>query len=201
MVMPEFLSDLLLAWTPSPRDLMPPPRALLPMPTMDMVLATDITMARGLPMLMPTMPMVILMPMPPLLLLFPSDLPLVLTPSPRDLMPLPKELLPMPTMDTTMARGLLTLMLTTLMVILMPMLLLEFLSDLPLVLTPSPKDWTPPLRAMPHMPITDMVFMELSMVRFRGELRLLLPFYLLELFCYALTQRYSVPFRMSPDIS
>merc|ERR1711862_316107 len=133
------------------------------MPTMAMV-SLDITMARGPLTLMPSMPMAILM----LLLEFPSDLPLVLTPSPKDLMPLPKELLPMPTMalvllDITMARGLLTLMPSMPMAILM--LLLEFPSDLPLVLTPSPRYLMPPLSDMPHMPIMDMVSLDITMAR------------------------------------
>merc|ERR1711862_1001505 len=116
MVMPEFLSDLPLDWTPSPRDLMPPPRALLPMPIT--VLATalvslDITMARGLLTLMPSMPMAILM------------------------------------------------------------LLLEFPSDPPLVLTPSPRDLMPPLRDMPHTPIMDMALPDITMVRFSGRVEVI----------------------------
>merc|ERR1711862_925768 len=121
---------------------------------------------------MPSMPMAILM----LLLEFPSDLPLVLTPSPKDLMPLPKELLPMPTMamvslDITMARGLLTLMPSMPMAILM--LLLEFPSDLPLVLTPSPKDLMPLPKDMPHMPIMDMALPDITMVRFSGRVEVI----------------------------
>merc|ERR1719290_977610 len=110
------------------------------------------------------MPMAILM----LLLEFPSDLPLVLTPSPKDLMPLPKELLPMPTMamvllDITMARGLLTLMPSMPMAILM--LLLEFPSDLPLVLTPSPKDLMPLPKELLPMPTMALVSLDITMAR------------------------------------
>merc|ERR1719431_471233 len=86
-----FPSDLPLVWTPSPRDLMLPPRDMPPMPTTDTD-TTDISMERGPLRLIPTMDSDTL--------LFPSDLPLVWTPSPRDLMPLPRDLLLM-LMDTT----------------------------------------------------------------------------------------------------
>merc|ERR1711962_644962 len=75
-----FPSDLPLVWTPSPRDLTPLPRDLLLM-LMDTTDTdtTDSSTERGLLRLIPTMDSD--------MLLFPSDLPLVWTPSPRDLMP------------------------------------------------------------------------------------------------------------------
>merc|ERR1719431_2331492 len=86
-----FPSDLPLVWTPSHRDLMLPPRDMPPMPTTDTD-TTDISMERGPLRLIPTMDSDTL--------LFPSDLPLVWTPSPRDLMPPPRDMLLM-LMDTT----------------------------------------------------------------------------------------------------
>merc|ERR1712055_403416 len=76
-----------------PRDWMPPPRdmLLMLMPTSDMD-TMDSSTERDPLRLIPTMDSDTL--------LFPSDLPLVWTPSPRDLMPLPKDLLLM-LMDTT----------------------------------------------------------------------------------------------------
>merc|ERR1739840_77314 len=64
-------------------------------------------------------------------LVFPSDLPLVWTPSPRDLTQSPRELFPLP---TTMARGPLTPTTSV------ATLLLVSPSDPPPVLTPSPRD-------------------------------------------------------------
>merc|ERR1719244_671896 len=86
-----FPSDLPLVWTPSPRDLMLPPRDMPPMPTTDTD-TTDISMERG--------PLRLILTMDSDMLLFPSDLPLVWTPSPRDLMPPPRDMPPMPTTDT-----------------------------------------------------------------------------------------------------
>merc|ERR1719283_726610 len=76
-----FPSDLPLVWTPSPRDLMLPPRDMLLMLMATMDTDTDSSMERGLLRLIPitwadTME-------------FPSDPPLVWTPSPRDSMPPP----------------------------------------------------------------------------------------------------------------
>merc|ERR1711962_1754973 len=90
---PLFPSDPPLVWTPSPRDLMPLPRdmLLMLMDTTDMD-TMDSSMERDPLRLIPTMDSDTL--------LSPSDLPLVWTPSPRDLMPLPRALLLMP-MDTT----------------------------------------------------------------------------------------------------
>merc|ERR1712180_534742 len=83
-------SDPPLVWTPSPRDLMLLPRDLLLMPTSDMD-TMDSSTERDLLRLIPSMDSDTL--------LFPSDLPLVWTPSPRDLTPLPRDLLLM-LMDT-----------------------------------------------------------------------------------------------------
>merc|ERR1719347_1020192 len=90
-----FPSDLPLVLTPLPRDLMPLPRDMLLMlmdttdtDTTDSSTERDLLMLR----LIPTTDADTL--------LFPSDLPLVLTPSPRDLMPLPRDMLLM-LMDTT----------------------------------------------------------------------------------------------------
>merc|ERR1711935_681031 len=93
------------------------------------------TLARGLLMLMPTMVPILMLP---LSLSAPA---LVLTLSPRVLMLSPRELLSHTpdTMDmlvTTLARGLLMLMLTMLHIL---MLTLEFPLDPALVLTPSPR--------------------------------------------------------------
>merc|ERR1712025_845447 len=105
----------------------------------------DTTLARGLPMLMlmlPTLPMVMASLMP--MLEFPLAPALVSTPSPRDLMLPPRDMPPtldtLNIMDTTLARGLLKLMLSmlpTLMPPQSPMLMPEFPSDPALVLTPS----------------------------------------------------------------
>merc|ERR1719260_86718 len=75
-----FPSDPPLVWTPSPRGLMLPPRDmhLMLMDTTDMD-TMDSSTERDLLRLIPTMDSDTL--------LFPSDLPLVWTPSPRDLMP------------------------------------------------------------------------------------------------------------------
>merc|ERR1712098_1046169 len=100
-------SDPPLDWTPSPRDLMLLPRELLLMlmDTTDMD-TTDLSMERD-----PLTPTTLVDT-----LLFPSDLPLVLTPSPRDLMPLPRDMLLMlmdtmdtDTTDSSTERGLLML--------------------------------------------------------------------------------------------
>merc|ERR1711915_706545 len=100
-----------------------------------------------------------------MLLLFPSDLPPVLTPSPRALMPLPRAMLPMLPMEpmVTMARGLLTPTMEP-MVLDLDMLL-PFPSDLPPVLTPSPRVLMPPPRAM-----LLMLPMELMVTMARGPL-------------------------------
>merc|ERR1712098_1000010 len=124
-------------------------------------------------------------------LLFPSDLPLVLTPSPRDLMPPPRDMLlmlmdttdtdprdlmlplrdmpPSPTTDTdttdlSMERGPLMLMLTTASSDTM-----EFPSDPPLVWTPSLRDLMPPLRDMLLMLMDTMDSTELTLVKFDGK--------------------------------
>merc|ERR1719430_1874602 len=57
-----------------------------------------------------------------------------------------------------MARGLLMLMLMPTMAspMLLHMPLLEFPSDPPLGLMPSPRAWMPPLKDMPLMPTMDM---------------------------------------------
>merc|ERR1711962_1699715 len=96
-----------LVWTPSHRDLMPPPRDLLLMPTSDMD-TMDSSTERDLLRLIPTTDSD--------RRLFPSDLPLVWTPSPRDLRPLPRALLlmlmdttDMDTTDSSTERGLLML--------------------------------------------------------------------------------------------
>merc|ERR1712098_590657 len=102
-----FPSDLPLVLTPSPRDLMPPPRdmLLILMDTTDTD-TTDSFTERDLLTLITWVDT----------LLFPSDLPLVLTPSPRDLMPLPRDMLlmlmdttDMDTTDSSTERGLLML--------------------------------------------------------------------------------------------
>merc|ERR1712243_340696 len=88
-------------------------------------------------------------------LLFPSDLPLVLTPSPST---------DTDTMDLSMERGLLMLMLTTASLDTM-----EFPSDLPLVWTPSPRDLMPPLRDMLLMLMDTTDSTELTLVKFDGK--------------------------------
>merc|ERR1712112_165510 len=105
--------------------------------------------------------------------LFPLVLPLVWTPSPRDLMPLPRDMLlmllattDMDTMDSSMERGPLRLIPTTWADT------TEFPSDPPLVWTPSPRDWMPPPRAMLLMLMatsdTDSTT-ELTLVKFAGK--------------------------------
>merc|ERR1712112_578120 len=154
-------SDPPLVWTPSPRDLMLLPRELLLMlmDTTDMD-TMDSSMERDL--LTPTTLVDTL--------LFPSDLPLVLTPSPRDLMPLPRDMLLMlmdttdtDTTDLSMERDPLMLMLTTASSDTM-----EFPSDPPLVLTPSPRDLMPPPRDMLLMLMDTTDSTELTLVKFDG---------------------------------
>merc|ERR1719228_2166884 len=100
-------------------------------------------------------------------LLFPSDLPLVSTPSPRDLMPLPRDMLLMlmDTTDSSTERGLLMLRLipTT------DSDTLLFPSDLPLVWTPSPRDLMPPPRDMLLMLMDTTDSTELTLVKFDGK--------------------------------
>merc|ERR1712115_348225 len=100
-------------------------------------------------------------------LLSPSDLPLVLTPSPRDLMPLPRDMLLMlmDTMDSSTERGLLMLRLipTT------DSDTLPFPSDPPLVWTPSPRDLMPPHRDMLLMLMDTTDSTELTLVNFDGK--------------------------------
>merc|ERR1711915_58095 len=120
-----FPSAPALVLTPSPKELL--------FLMLDMLVTMATTLARGLLMLMPTMLLIpmLLMDMLPLFLLAPA---LVLTPSPRVLMlPLKDMSLTMVMLATTLARGLLMLMLTML---LMDMLLL-FPSVPAPVLTPS----------------------------------------------------------------
>merc|ERR1712115_583273 len=97
-------------------------------------------------------------------LLFPSDLPLVLTPSPRDLMPLPRDMLLMlmDTTDSSTERGLLMLRLIPTTDSDTPL----FPSDPPLVLTPSPRDLMPPLRDMLLMLMDTTDSTELTLVKF-----------------------------------
>merc|ERR1712176_865556 len=105
------------------------------------------TLARGLLMLMPTMPLTpMATPMPLLSPLAPA---LVLTQSPRDLMLLPRDMfLTMDMLVTTLARGLLTLMPTMpLTPMPMDMLLLSPLAPA-LDLTQSPRDLMPLPRDM-----------------------------------------------------
>merc|ERR1712112_714694 len=99
-------SDPPLVWTPSPRDLMLLPRELLLM-LMDITDTDTMDSSTERDLLTPTIWVDTL--------LFPSDPPLVLTPSPRDLMPPPKDMLlmlmdttDMDTMDSSMERDLLT---------------------------------------------------------------------------------------------
>merc|ERR1712126_460447 len=120
-------SDLPLVWTPSPRDLTLPPRDLLLMPTMDTD-TMDSSTERDLLRLTPSTDTDTL--------LFPSYLPLVWTPSPRDLMPLPRDMLLMlmattdtDTTDLSTERDLLMLRLIPTTDSDTPL----FLSDLPLV--------------------------------------------------------------------
>merc|ERR1712098_345496 len=155
-------SDPPLDWTPSPRDLMLLPRELLLMlmDTTDMD-TTDLSMERDL--LTPTTWADTL--------LFPSDLPLVLTPSPRDLMPLPRDMLLMlmdttdtDTTDSSTERGPLMLML-----IMASSDTMEFPSDPPLVWTPSPRDLMPPPRDMLLMLMDTTDSTELTLVKFDGK--------------------------------
>merc|ERR1712243_225954 len=102
---------------------------------------------------------------------FPSDLPLVLTPSPRDLMLPPKDTPPSPITDTdttdlSMERGPLMLMLT-----MASSDTMEFPSDPPLVWTPSPRDLMPPTRDMllMLMATSDTDSTELTLVKFAGK--------------------------------
>merc|ERR1712058_146043 len=112
--MPEFPLAPALVSTPSPRDLMLPPRDMPP--TLDTLDTMDTTLARGLLMLK-LMLMLSMLPThtPPLLLMqeFLLAPALVSTPSPRDLMLPPRDMPPsmdtLATMDTTLARGLLML--------------------------------------------------------------------------------------------
>merc|ERR1712098_1074 len=102
-------------------------------------------------------------------LLFPSDLPLVLTPSPRDLMLPLRDMPPSPTTDTdttdlSMERGPLMLMLTT-----ASSGTMEFPSDPPLVWTPSLRDLMPPPRDMLLMLMDTMDSTELTLVKFDGK--------------------------------
>merc|ERR1712112_819286 len=99
---------------------------------------------------------------------FPSDPPLVWTPSPRDLMPPPRDMLLMlmatldTDSDTSTERGPLRLIPTTWADT------TEFLSDPPLVWTPSPRDLMPPPRAMLLM-LMDTDSTELTLVKFAGK--------------------------------
>merc|ERR1712025_109039 len=156
-LMPEFLLDPALVSTPSPRDLMLPPRDMPP--TLDTLDTMDTTLARGLLMLK-LMLMLSMLPThtPPLLLMqeFLLDPALVSTPSPRDLMLPPRDMPlsmdPLDTTDTTLARGKLMLMLSMLLTLMppqSPMPMQEFPSDPALVLTPSPRVLMPPPRDMP----------------------------------------------------
>merc|ERR1719347_1176538 len=102
----------------------------------------------------------------------PSDPPLVLTPSPRDLMLLPRDMLPSPTtdmdtMDSSTVRDLLTP--TTWADTLL------FPSDPPLVWIPSPRDLMPLHRDMllMLMDTTDTDTMDLSTERGLLMLRLI----------------------------
>merc|ERR1711954_195027 len=104
MPMQEFLLDPALVSTPSPRDLMLPPRDMPP--SMDTLDTMDTTLARGLLMLklmlMLSMLPTLMPPQSPMLMPeFPSDPALVLIPSPRVLMPPPRDM--PPTSDTPLA--------------------------------------------------------------------------------------------------
>merc|ERR1719347_1274767 len=104
LLMPEFPLAPALVSTPSPRDLMLPPRVMPPsMDTLDTMVTT---LARGLLMLklmlMLSMLPTLMPPQSPMLMPeFPSDPALVLTPSPRVLMPPPRDM--PPTSDTPLA--------------------------------------------------------------------------------------------------
>merc|ERR1712240_226675 len=104
-------------------------------------------------------------------LLFPSDLPLVWTPSPRDLTLPPRDMLLMlmATLDTdtdtdsSTERGLLRLIPTTWADT------TEFPSDPPLVWTPSPRDLMPPPRAMLLMLMATSDTDTDTLVKFAGK--------------------------------
>merc|ERR1719334_957160 len=74
----EFPSDPPLVWTPSPRDLMPPPRDMLLMLMVTSDTDSDTSTERGPLRLIPTTW---------------ADTTLVWTPSPKDLMPPPRAML------------------------------------------------------------------------------------------------------------
>merc|ERR1712126_666798 len=159
-----FPSDLPLVWTPSPRDLMLPPRdmLLMLMATLDTDTDTDSSTERGPLRLIPTTWVDTL--------LFPSDPPLGWTPSPRDLMPPPRDMLLMlmatsdmdMDTDSSTERGPLRLIPTTWADT------TEFPLDPLLVWTPSPRDLMPPPRAMLLM-LMDTDSMELTLVKFAGK--------------------------------
>merc|ERR1719347_184555 len=104
LLMPEFPLAPALVSTPSPRDLMLPPRDMSPsMDTLDTMVTT---LARGLLMLklmlmLSMLPTLMPHQSPMLMPEFPSDPALVLTPSPRVLMPPPRDM--PPTSDTPLA--------------------------------------------------------------------------------------------------
>merc|ERR1711962_1500461 len=138
---------------------MPLPRDLLLMPTSDMD-TMDSSTERDLLRLIPTTDS----DTP----LFPSDLPLVWTPSPRDLTPLPRALLLMlmdttdtDTTDSSTERGLRPLRLIPSM----DSDTLLFPSDPPLVWTPSPRDWMP----LPRDMLLMLMDTELTLVKFDGK--------------------------------
>merc|ERR1712115_127528 len=173
-LMPEFLLDPALVLTPSPRDLMLPPRDMPPI--LDTLDTMDTTLARGL-LTLKLMLMLSMLPThtPPLLLMqeFLLAPALVSTPSPRVLMLPPRDMPPsmdtLATMDTTLARGLLMLklmlmlsMLPTPMLPQSPMLMPEFPLDPALVLTPSPRVLMPPPRDMPPTLDTPLATMPAS---------------------------------------
>merc|ERR1711892_898715 len=98
-MLPGFHSPPAPVLTPSLRDLMPPPKELLPMlPMLAMVLDTMVSAMLKLTLLFCTEDMLatlMLMLLTDMLPVSHSPPALVLTPSLRDLMPPPKELLPM----------------------------------------------------------------------------------------------------------
>merc|ERR1739838_502106 len=120
MAMLAYHSPLAPVLTQSPRDLMPPPKELLPMLTMAMDLDTMASVMLRLILLFCTEDMLAMA-----MLEYHSPPALVLTQSPRDLMPPPKDLLPMLTMATdldTMANVTLTLIPNFSMVAMLAML-------------------------------------------------------------------------------
>merc|ERR1712134_34793 len=127
----------------------------------------DTTLARGLLMLMLMLSMLPTLTLPlSLMPEFPLAPALVSTPSPKVLMLPPRDMPPsmdtLDTTDTTLARGLLMLMLSmlpTLMPPRSPMLMPEFPSDPALVLTPSPRVLMPPPRDMPPTSDTPLATM------------------------------------------